>query len=73
MDWENKRRDRQQGVHIDPEDVDKKNIEIPVDADNDSTDWENKSLRYILQQNKRLVIFGKQHGYDELNKDDLKQ
>ena len=48
MDWENKRRDRQQGVHIDPEDVDKKNIEIPVDADNDSTDWENKSLRYIL-------------------------
>lgn len=48
MDWENKRRDRQQGVHIDPEDFDKENMDMPVDTDDDSTDWENITLRYIL-------------------------
>ncbi|CAD6449331.1 cfe37d83-f3a2-4f9f-9166-50679a1ee65b [Sclerotinia trifoliorum] len=50
MDWENKRRDREQGVYIDPEprhvvDIDE------VDLEGERvvlTDWENKRFRYYL-------------------------
>jgi hypothetical protein len=49
MDWENKSRDKAQGVHIDAEEV--RTIDLHVDealATLDETDWQNKSFRYIL-------------------------
>lgn len=49
MDWENKRRDREQGVVIDAESTatstDSLNL---MDQKLDETDWENRSFRYIL-------------------------
>ncbi|RAL62620.1 hypothetical protein DID88_004467 [Monilinia fructigena] len=50
MDWENKRRDREQGLYIDPE---PRHVEDIDDADLTVdrvvlTDWENKKFRYYL-------------------------
>lgn len=50
MDRENKRRDREQGVYIDPE---PKDVEDTNDVDLTVerivlTDWENKKFRYYL-------------------------
>lgn len=50
MDRENKRRDREQGVYIDPE---PKHVEDTDDVDLTVerivlTDWENKKFRYYL-------------------------
>lgn len=50
MDWENKRRDREYGVHIDPEvkgSADSTADHL-VQAGLDETDWENKRFRYYL-------------------------
>lgn len=49
MAWENKRRDRDQGVSIDPEveDAVQTNARL-VKAGVDETDWENKQFRYFL-------------------------
>ncbi|KAH8687311.1 major facilitator superfamily domain-containing protein [Tricladium varicosporioides] len=47
--WENKRRDKAQGIHIDAEDS--REIDLHTDkalAALDETDWENKSFRYVL-------------------------
>lgn len=49
LDWENKRRDKAQGLHIDAEEV--RTIELHVDVallSLDETDWQNKSFRYVL-------------------------
>ncbi|KAH6991399.1 major facilitator superfamily domain-containing protein [Ilyonectria sp. MPI-CAGE-AT-0026] len=50
LNWENKRRDKDQGVCIDPEARD--NSPAVVQDENteeiDETDWENKSFRYYL-------------------------
>ena len=49
MVWENKRRDRDQGVFIDPEAKEKANAEEHlVQTDLDETDWVNKKFRYYL-------------------------
>jgi ACS family allantoate permease-like MFS transporter len=50
MDWENKRRDKQQGVYIDPE---PKHVDDMGDLDLTAerivyTDWENPDFRYYL-------------------------
>ncbi|KAM3088697.1 hypothetical protein ACMFMG_000329 [Clarireedia jacksonii] len=50
MDWENKRRDKQQGVYIDPE---PKHVDDIGDIDLTAqrivyTDWENQDFRYYL-------------------------
>lgn len=50
MDWENKRRDREQGVYIDPEPKHVVDID-EVDLTGERvvlTDWENKRFRYYL-------------------------
>jgi ACS family allantoate permease-like MFS transporter len=50
MDWENKRRDREQGVYIDPEPRDS-GEEQEEETSSDRivlTDWENKQFRYYL-------------------------
>lgn len=50
MDWENKRRDRGQGVFVEAEPkVNGQNgiVELPSAA-SDETDWEQKGFRYIL-------------------------
>lgn len=49
MAWENKRRDREQGVHIDPE-IEGGESEHTrlVRAGVDETDWSNKEFRYFL-------------------------
>lgn len=47
--WENKRRDKAQGMHIDAEDI--REVDLQADgnlANLDETDIENKSFRYIL-------------------------
>ncbi|TVY83359.1 putative transporter [Lachnellula suecica] len=49
LQWENNRRDKLQGVHIEAEDVRK--VDLQTDealALLDETDWENKSFRYVL-------------------------
>lgn len=50
MVWENKRRDREQGVHIDPEvrGEQESTEDHLVQAGLDETDWENKQFRYYL-------------------------
>jgi MFS family permease len=50
MDWENKRRDREQGVHIDPEVKGSRDSteDHLVQAGLDETDWTNKQFRYYL-------------------------
>lgn len=49
MAWDNKRRDREQGVHIDPEASDDEDRdERLVHAGLDETDWANRKFRYIL-------------------------
>jgi MFS transporter, ACS family, allantoate permease len=48
MNWENKRRDRAQGVSIDPEAVRVETEDIEAEMVADETDWENKNFRYIL-------------------------
>jgi len=51
MDWENKRRDREQGVIIDAEPLSTAMSTECLDLANlhlDETDWENKAFRYIL-------------------------
>jgi ACS family allantoate permease-like MFS transporter len=50
MDWENKRRDKQQGVYINPE---PKHVDDVGDLDLTAerivyTDWENPDFRYYL-------------------------
>ena len=51
MDWENKRRDRVQGIQVEAEPsklVDGRGIvQLPA-AGLDETDWEQESFRYIL-------------------------
>ncbi|CEJ87121.1 hypothetical protein VHEMI04310 [[Torrubiella] hemipterigena] len=48
MAWENKRRDRAQGVHIDPE-LEKEDPDSHLVRDGvDETDWQNKKFRYYL-------------------------
>ena len=50
MDWENKRRDREQGVYIEPEPQSSK-TEDEMDLSSERTvytDWENKNFRYYL-------------------------
>lgn len=48
MAWENKRRDREQGVHIDPE-VDDDGAHSRLVKDGvDETDWQNRRFRYYL-------------------------
>lgn len=50
MDWENKRRDREQGVYIDPEPrhvVDIDDVDLTVERIV-LTDWENEKFRYYL-------------------------
>lgn len=47
--WENKGRDKAQGIHIDAEDS--REVDLHTDkalAALDETDWENKSFRYVL-------------------------
>lgn len=49
LDWENRRRDRVQGVKIDPEET--RAVDLESDealADVDETDVQNKNFRYIL-------------------------
>jgi ACS family allantoate permease-like MFS transporter len=47
--WENARRDKEQGVKIDPEEVRRVNISTDDDVlQVDQTDKENRSFRYIL-------------------------
>lgn len=49
LSWENGRRDKEQGVHIDPEEV--RHVDLETDGDLlnvDETDIQNKSFRYIL-------------------------
>lgn len=49
MAWDNKRRDRDQGVCIDPEVEDVSDVHARlVKAGVDETDWENKRFRYFL-------------------------
>lgn len=51
MDWDNKRRDREQGVYIDPEPKPVVDGIDDVDLMVDRvvlTDWENRSFRYYL-------------------------
>jgi len=51
MDWENKRKDRQQGVFIEAEPKKSSDgngvVELPS-AGLDETDWEQEGFRYIL-------------------------
>ena len=47
--WENARRDKEQGVKVDPEEVRRVNISADEDVlQVDQTDKENRSFRYIL-------------------------
>ena len=47
--WENSRRDKEQGVKVDPEEVRRVNISTDEDVFQvDQTDKENRSFRYIL-------------------------
>jgi hypothetical protein len=47
--WENARRDKEQGVKLDPEEVRRVNISADEDVlQVDETDKENRSFRYIL-------------------------
>lgn len=49
LSWENKKRDKAQGVHLDAEDI--REVDLQTDealAVLDETDWENKSFRYVL-------------------------
>jgi cell division protein FtsX len=47
--WENARRDKEQGVKIDPEEVRRINISADEDVLHvDQTDKDNRSFRYIL-------------------------
>jgi ACS family allantoate permease-like MFS transporter len=48
IQWENRRRDKAQGLHIDPETVRAEREDIEAQMIADETDWENKSFRYIL-------------------------
>jgi len=50
MDWENKRRDREQGTYIDPEPKNSGEIEDEELTGERIvlTDWENKKFRYYL-------------------------
>jgi ACS family allantoate permease-like MFS transporter len=48
MVWENKRRDREQGVEIDPESKKVNTEEHLVQTGLDETDWVNKRFRYYL-------------------------
>ncbi|KFZ12691.1 hypothetical protein V502_06973 [Pseudogymnoascus sp. VKM F-4520 (FW-2644)] len=50
LDWENKRRDKDQGVYIDPEakDIFENDLDEMMLARVSQTDWENKSFRYYL-------------------------
>ena len=51
MDWENKRRDRQQGVCIEIERKDTSEVNGVVELPSsglDETDWEQDNFRYIL-------------------------
>ncbi|OBT95747.1 hypothetical protein VE01_06411 [Pseudogymnoascus verrucosus] len=50
MDWDNKRRDREQGVHIDPEvkGSERSTEEHLVETGLDETDWMNRKFRYHL-------------------------
>ncbi|KAJ9622827.1 hypothetical protein H2204_011436 [Knufia peltigerae] len=52
LDWMNKKRDREQGIHIDPEirgvdDVDESRIHPSTEGE-DLTDWQNQRFRYVL-------------------------
>lgn len=53
MDWENKRRDREQGVFIDPEpkeestETEDSGLNLQAER-NAMTDWENPKFRYYL-------------------------
>jgi hypothetical protein len=50
MDWENKKRDREQGEVINPEDgaSGTSGADVLPDMEVDITDWENKRFRYVL-------------------------
>lgn len=50
MDWENKRRDREQGTYIDPEPrgMGETEVEGSMGERIVLTDWENKNFRYCL-------------------------
>lgn len=50
LNWENKRRDKDQGVCIDPEARDDSPgvVQHENAEEIDETDWENKSFRYYL-------------------------
>ena len=48
MAWENKRRNREQGITIDPETAVSQIEEHLVQSGLDETDWENKKFRYYL-------------------------
>ncbi|KAJ5518749.1 Major facilitator superfamily domain general substrate transporter [Penicillium expansum] len=50
LDWENKRRDKEQGVYIDPEAIDifEHDLDDMMLARVIQTDWENRSFRYYL-------------------------
>ncbi|RDW65598.1 hypothetical protein BP5796_10290 [Coleophoma crateriformis] len=50
MDWENKRRDKEQGLYIDPEPKETADVEeINLTAERIVlTDWENRNFRYYL-------------------------
>ncbi|KAL3457758.1 major facilitator superfamily domain-containing protein [Aspergillus heterothallicus] len=48
LQFQNQRRDRQQGVAIDPESREVMETEEVVVLDKDETDWENRSFRYYL-------------------------
>lgn len=47
--WVNGKRDREQGVHIDPEEHREVNLQADEELDQvDETDMQNKSFRYVL-------------------------
>lgn len=53
LDYENKKRNREQGVDLDPEARESENENprygsVMADEQADQTDWENKAFRYIL-------------------------
>ena len=50
MDWDNKRRDQEQGIRIDPEAKNPKEATegCLVELGLDETDWVNKRFRYYL-------------------------
>ena len=48
LDWENKRRDKAQGVHIDAESPQSNETPTVIVEATDQTDFENKSFRYYL-------------------------